>query len=123
MQMDVRPLKTEADYDWALTEIEQYFVAEPAPGTPEADRFDVLSALIAAYEQLHWPIEPSDPITAIRARMEQAGYSQADLAALLGSRSRASEILAGRRNLTVEQIRRLNEAWNIPAEALIQRAA
>ena len=121
MQMDVRPLRTEADYDWALAEIEQYFTNEPAPGTQEADRFDVLATLIAAYEQRHWPIHAPDPLAAIRARMEQAGYTQADLATLLGSRSRASEILAGRRALTMGQIRRLHKEWNIPAEALIQR--
>ena len=120
MQMDIRPLRTEADYDWALAEIERYFAREPAAGSPEADRFDVLAALIAEYEQRHWPIDPPDPVAAIRARMEQAGYTQADLARLLGSRSRASEILAGRRGLTMEQARRLHEAWHIPAEALIQ---
>jgi HTH-type transcriptional regulator / antitoxin HigA len=122
MRMDIRPLRCEADYDWALAEIEQYFRREPASGTPGADRYDVLAALIAEYEQRHWPIEPPDPGAAIRARMEQAGYTQADLARLLGSRSRASEILAGRRRLTMEQARRLHEAWHIPAEALIQPA-
>ena len=120
MKMDVRPLRTEADYDWALAEIEPYFIDEPRVGTREADRFNVLAALIATYEQQHWPIDAPDPIAAIRARMEQTGYTQADLAHLLGSRSRASEILAGRRNLTMEQVRRLHISWNIPAEALIQ---
>lgn len=120
MRMDVRPLRTEEDYDWALAEIEQYFQHEPAPSTPRADRFDVLATLIAEYERRHWPIDPPDPGAAIRARMEQAGFTQADLARLLGSRSRASEILSGRRGLTLEQIRRLHEEWHIPAEALIQ---
>jgi HTH-type transcriptional regulator/antitoxin HigA len=103
-----------------LAEIEPYFAREPAPGTADADRFDVLAALIAEYEARHWPIDPPDPVTAIRARMEQAGYTQADLARLLGSRSRASEILARRRSLTMEQARRLHEVWRIPAEALIR---
>jgi HTH-type transcriptional regulator/antitoxin HigA len=120
MRMDIRPLRNEADYDWALSEIEQYFRDEPAPGTPRADRFDVLAAMIAEYEGRHWPIDPPDPGAAIRARMEQAGFTQADLARLLGSRSRASEILPGRRGLTMEQARRLHEAWRIPADALIQ---
>ena len=120
MRMDIRPLRSEADYDWALVEIEAYFRREPAPGTPQADRFDVLAALIAEYERRHWPIDPPDPSAAIRARMEQAGYTQADLARLLGSRSRASEILAGRRGLTMEQARRLHEVWHIPADALIR---
>jgi HTH-type transcriptional regulator / antitoxin HigA len=120
MRMNIRPLRTEADYDWALAEIDAYFRREPIPGTPQADRFDVLAALVAEYEQRHWPIDPPDPGAAIRARMEQAGYTQADLARLLGSRSRASEILTGRRGLTMEQARRLHEAWRIPAEVLIQ---
>lgn len=120
MHMDIRPLRSEADYDWALAEIGPYFEQEPAPGTPAADRFDVLAALIAEYEARHWPIEPPDPVAAIRERMEQAGYTQADLARLLGSRSRASEILARRRSLTMEQARRLHEAWRIPAEVLIR---
>jgi HTH-type transcriptional regulator/antitoxin HigA len=120
MRMDIRPLRTEADYDWALLEIEQYFNRQPIPGSPRADRFDVLAALIAEYERRHCSIDPPDPGAAIRARMEQAGYTQGDLARLLGSRSRASEILAGRRGLTMEQARRLHEAWHIPAEALIQ---
>jgi HTH-type transcriptional regulator / antitoxin HigA len=120
MHMDIRPLRSEADYDWALAEIEPYFEREPAPGTLAADRFDVLAALIAEYEARHWPIEPPDPVAAIRERMAQAGYTQADLARLLGSRPRASEILARRRGLTMEQARRLHEAWRIPAEALIR---
>src|SRR5690349_12980675 len=109
MQMDIRPLRTEVDYEWALTEIGPYFAREPVAGSPEADRFDVLAALIAEYERRHWPIDPPDPAAAIRARMEQAAYTQADLARLLGSRSRASEILSGRRALTMEQARRLHE--------------
>jgi len=123
MRMEIRPLRTAADYDWALAKIEACFRREQAPGTPQADRFAVLAALIAEYERRHWLIDPRDPGAAIRARMEQAGYIQADLARLLGSRSRASEILAGRRGLTMEQVRRLHAAWQIPADALIQPAA
>jgi HTH-type transcriptional regulator/antitoxin HigA len=82
----------------------------------------VLAALIAEYERRHWPIDPPDPGAAIRSRMQQAGYTQADLARLPGSRSRASEILAGRRGLTKQQVRRLQVAWHIPAEAPIQPA-
>jgi HTH-type transcriptional regulator/antitoxin HigA len=120
MDMDIRPIRTEADYDWALAEIEPYFITPPAPGTQAAERFDVLAALIDSYEAHHWPIEPPDPVTAIRARMELSGYSQADLAKLLGSRSRASELLARRRGLTMEQAYRLHREWHIPAEALLQ---
>ena len=120
MDMDIRPLRTEADYDWALAQIEPYFAHPPALGTPAAERFDVLAALIENYEAKHWPIEAPDPVEAIRARMQQSGYTQADLAALLGSRSRASEILARRRGLTMEQAYRLHREWNIPAEVLIR---
>lgn len=120
MNMDVRPLRTEADYDWALAEIEPYFRDQPPPGSPAAERFDVLAALIETYEAHNWRIDPPDPVAAIRARMEQSGYTQADLARLLGSRSRASEILAKRRSLTMEQAYRLHQEWQIPAEALLR---
>ncbi len=118
--MDIRAIRTEADYDWALAEIAPYFEREPAPGTPEAERFDVLAALIDRYEAAHWPIDPPDPVEAIRYRMEITGLGQADLARLLGSRSRASEILARKRGLTLEQARILHREWHVPAEALLQ---
>lgn len=118
--MDIRPIRNEADYDWALSEIAVYFENEPAPGTPGADRFDVLAALIDAYEAIHWRIEAPDPVDAILQRMEQAGYSQADLARLIGSRSRASEILHRRRALTMPIAHKLHREWHIPAEILIQ---
>lgn len=118
--MDIRPIKTEADYDWALHEIEHYFDHEPEPGTHEADRFDVLTSLIEGYEAKHWPIEAPDPIAAVKFRMEQAGYKQADLARLLGSKSRASELLNRRRALTLEYAFKLHREWRIPAEVLLQ---
>ena len=120
MEMDIRPLRTEADYDWALAQIERYFTHQPALGTAEAKRFDVLAALIENYEAKHWPIEAPDAVEAIRACMEQSGYTQADLAALLGSRSRASEILGRLRSLTIEQACRLHREWHIPAESFIR---
>ncbi len=118
--MDVRPIKTEADYDWALAEIEDYFDREPEPGSPEGRRFDVLASLIEHYESRVWPIGLPDPIEAIRFRMEQGGFTQADLARVLGSRPRASEVLNRRRPLTKEQAFKLHRAWHIPAEVLIQ---
>ena len=118
--MDIRPLRSEADYDVALKEIERYFETEPESGTPEADSFDLLALVIADYEAKHWPIDPPDPIEAIKHRMAQKGYSQKDLAALLGSRSRASEILSRKRPLTMEMAWKLNREWGIPAESLIQ---
>jgi len=120
--MKVRPIRTEADYDWALKEIERYFEREPKRGTPDADRFDVLATLIEAYEAKHWPIDPPDAVEAIRFRMEQSGLRQADLAQLIGSRSRASEILSRKRPLTLEQAWKLHREWNIPAESLLYPA-
>ena len=118
--MDIRPIKTEADYDWALAEIERYFDAEPELGSLESQRFDVLASLIEHYESRVWPIDLPDPVEAIRYRMEQGGLTQADLALVLGSRPRASEVLSRRRALTKEQAFKLHQAWHIPAEVLIQ---
>lgn len=117
---NIRAIRTETDYDWALAEIEQYFTNEPEPGSPEAERFDVLAALIEAYETKHWAIEPADPIEAICYKMEISGLSQSDLAKLLGSAPRASEILHRKRALTTEMIFKLNRQWGIPAESLIR---
>ena len=120
MKMDIRPIRTEADYDWALNEIGQYFDNQPIPGTLDADRFDVLATLIAAYEEKEWDIPVPDPIDMIVTVMEQRGLTQTDLAKLLGSRSRASEILNRKRVLTMDMAFKLHEAWHIPAEALIK---
>src|SRR6201984_3881015 len=97
----IRPIRSEADYDAALKEIEQYFENEPKPATPEADRFDLLALIIEDYERKRWPIDPPDTIDAIRYRMETGGYTQADLGRLLGSRQRASDILTRKRPLTM----------------------
>jgi HTH-type transcriptional regulator / antitoxin HigA len=115
----IRPLRSEADYDVALREIARYFEDEPKPGTSEADRFDLLALVIEDYERQRWPIEPPDPIDAIRYRMETGGYTQADLGRLLGSRQRASDILTRKRPLTMQMAWRLYREWGIPAEALI----
>lgn len=116
---DLRPIRTEADYDAALAAIEPYFENEPEPGTPEADRFDILAALIAAYENEHWRIDAPTPIGAIREVMAIRGYTQKDLGILLGSPSRASELLNGKRPLSMEQAQRLYREWKVPAECLI----
>ncbi len=115
----IRPLKTEADYEAALVEIEQYFNAEPAPGTEAADRFDLLALVIEAYEQKHWPIEAADAPDALRERMEAKGFTEKDLADVLGSDVRASEILNRRRHLTLEQAWKLHREWQIPSDVLI----
>ena len=114
-----RPLRSEADYDAALEEIERYFEIEPKPDTPEADRFDLLALIIEDYERKRWPIEPPDTVDAIRYRMEMGEYTQADLGRLLGSRQRASDILTRKRPLTMGMAWRLHREWGIPAEALI----
>ena len=115
-----RPIRTEAEYKAALTEIEPFFDREPTKGTAEADRFDLLALLIEAYEEQRHPIGPPHPVEMIRHRMRTSGYVQADLAALLGSRARASEILTMKRRLTLDMVRKLSRSWKIPAETLIR---
>ena len=80
--IDIRPIRTDEDYDWALAEVEQYFDNEPEPGTPESDRFEILTTLIEAYEEKHWPIELPDPVDIIKYAIEEMGYSQTELAEL-----------------------------------------
>ena len=115
------PIRNERDYGRALKEIAVHFEREPRCGSPAADRFDVLAALIEAYEAKRWPIDPPDAVEAIRFRMEQSGLGQTDLAKLLGSRSRASEIMRRKRPLTLEQAWKLHREWHIPAEALLRQ--
>ena len=112
---NIRAIRTEADYEWALAEIERYFDNEPALGTPESDRFEIISTLIEAYEAEHWPIEPADPVETIKYAMEITGRTQTDLANLLGSKSRASEILKRKRPLTLGMVNKLHQEWRIPA--------
>lgn len=114
----VRPIRSDADYDWALRQIEPYFENPPVPGTPEADRFDVLAALIEAHEARVWPIESADAIDAIATMIETGVHSRKELETILGSRSRASEVLARKRRLTMRMAYDLHKAWRIPAEVL-----
>ncbi|PYD60107.1 XRE family transcriptional regulator [Novacetimonas maltaceti] len=117
--MDIRPIRDDADYEWALKEIEQYFDHEPVRGTPEADRFEVLAALIGAYEERVYPIPDPSPLDVLRFHMDQNGLTQADLARVIGSRSRASEIMTGRRSLSLAMITAIRAAWKIPADLLV----
>lgn len=87
----IKPIRTEADDDWALAEIDLLMDAEP--GTQEGDRLDVLVTLVEAYESQHWRIDPPDPIEAIKLRMQQRGLTRQDLEKVLGSKSRVSEVL------------------------------
>lgn len=118
--MDIRPIRTQADLDWALAEISPYFDNQPAPGTPEADRFDVLADLIEAYEDRHFPMPDAEPVDLLKAHMEATGRTQSDLAALFGSRPRASEVLNRKRALTVDMIHKLSGEWHIPADCLVK---
>ena len=122
MDMDVRPLVTEADYDWALAEVTRYFDDQPAPGTPDAARLDVLATLIEHYEAKHWLVAAPDPVDAIRACMEWRGSNRADLAELLGSRFQVSELLGRKRPLTLQQVSRLHQKWGMPADGLLRSA-
>lgn len=119
--MDVRPIRTDQDHRAALAEIDACWGA--SEGTDEGDKLDVLVALVESYETRRWPIEADenfDPIDVLDYAIEELGHSQAELSELLGSRSRASEILARRRSLTVEMIRKISEAWRIPADLLVR---
>lgn len=117
---NIRPIRNDDDLAWAISEVATYFENEPEPGSADAARFDVLSTLIEAYEDRHYPIEAPDPINAIIAYMEMRDLKQRDLAIVLGSASRASEILHRKRMLNVDMIQRLYTHWRIPAETLIQ---
>ena len=119
----IRPIRNEADYEAAVDEIETYFENQPERGTPAADRFDLLALTIADYEKSRWPIDPPDPVEAIRYGMEIRGLVQADLGRLLGSRQRASDILSRRRPLTMGMAWKLHSEWGIPADALIKPSA
>ena len=116
--MEVKPIKTDADHAEAVREIEVLWGA--AEGTAEGDRLDVLLTLVDAYEDRRGPVESEDPVEVIRSAMALNGRSQSELASVLGSASRASEVLNRRRALTLPMIRALSEAWRIPAVLLVQ---
>lgn len=120
MMLDIRPINSEADHEWALKEIEQYFDKEPKKGSKEAARFDILATLIEAYEAKHYPIEDPEPIPYLKGMMEMQGRNRADLARLLGSRARASEVLARRRYLSKAMILKISREWHIPADPLMK---
>ncbi len=115
--MHIRPIRTDEDHETALREIEALWGAED--GTEAGDRLDVLTTLAETYERRRWPIEPLDPVRAIEAAMEMNGYTRAELAALIGP-SRATQILARHRALTLPTIRKIAEAWHVPERVLVQ---
>ena len=114
----VKPIRTKKDYEAALAEVERLWGAKS--GTPQADRLDILATLIDAYEAVHYPMDPPDPIEAIKFRMEQQGLTRKDLEPLIGTRTRVAEVLNRRRTLSIEMIRRLHQALGISAEVLIR---
>ncbi len=116
--MEIRPIKTRADYRGALEEVERLWNAEPH--TPEGDRVDVLVTLIEAYEAKHFPIPAPDPIAAIEFMMEHKGLTRRDLEPAVGSRGRVSEILNRRRPLTLPMVRALSALLDIPTDVLAQ---
>ncbi len=119
--MTIAPIKTSRDYDRALRRIEQ--LMEAKPGTRNGDELDVLTTLVEAYETKHHTIYPPDPVEAIKFRMDQLGMTRRDLEAMLGGRGRVSEILAKKRGLSLEMIRRLHRKLRIPLESLVGTAA
>jgi HTH-type transcriptional regulator/antitoxin HigA len=118
MSDELRPIRTQADYELALKQAEQLWGAQT--GTPEGDRLDVLATLIDAYEAKAFPIDPPDPIEALQFRMESLGLTRRDLEPILGTRNRVSEVLNRKRPLSLAMIRRLHEALGIPADILIR---
>lgn len=118
MAAELKPIRNEADYEAALAEVERLWGARS--GTPEGDRLDVLATLIDVYEAKHHPIDPPDPVEAIRFRMEQQGLSRKDLEPMIGPRNRVADVLNRKRGLSIEMIRQLHERLGISAEVLIR---
>lgn len=118
MATELKPIRTEADYDAALAEVERLWGAKS--GTPEGDRLDVLATLIEVYEEKHHPMDPPDPIEAIRFRMEQQGLTRRDLEPMIGPRNRVADVLNRKRGLSIDMIRQLHDHLGISADVLIR---
>lgn len=116
--MDIKPIKTDADYRAALNEIETLMTA--APDTAEGEKLDVLVTLVEAYEAKHFPLDLPDPVEAIKFEMEQRGLTVKDLEPMIGKSNRVYEILNHKRSLTLKMVWKLNQELGIPAESLIK---
>jgi len=116
--MEIKPIRSEADYQEALAEIERLWGVQE--GTADGDRLDVLTTLVEAYENKHFPMDAPDPIEAIRFRLEQQGLDHRALVGVIGGRSHVYEVMHRKRALSLEMIRRLNKSLGIPAEVLIR---
>jgi len=117
--MEVKPIKTDADYRAALQDIETLMTARP--DSPEGEKLDVLATLVEAYERKHYPLELPDPVAAIKFEMEQKGLTAKDLEPMIGRRNRVYEVLNRKRSLTLKMIWRLHEQLGMPAESLIKQ--
>jgi len=119
--MQLKPIRTDADYRAALKQAERLFdlPQEPDPDSDEGAYFDALLTLIEAYERKHWPVDLPDPVAAIQFRMEQGGMTAGDLTPYIGARNRVYEVLSRKRPLTLAMIRRLSTGLGIPAQVLI----
>jgi len=117
--MEIKPIKTDSDYQQALHRLEELFTAKP--NTQEGDELEILGIVIEHYEEEHFQIDMPEPIEAIKFRMEQMGLEQQDLTRIIGSKSRASEILNRKRSLSLRQIRLLHKELHIPAEVLLRK--
>jgi HTH-type transcriptional regulator / antitoxin HigA len=115
---DVKPIRSENDYEAAMAEVESLWGAKS--GTQKGDRLDVLATLIEAWEAANYPLDQPDPIEAIKFRMEQQGLTRKDLEGIIGTRARIAEVLDRKRGLSIAMIRRLNAELHIPAEILIR---
>ncbi|WP_186264865.1 helix-turn-helix domain-containing protein [Burkholderia gladioli] len=117
--MTIRPIRGEQDYEAALAEVSALVDADPAPGTPEGDKLEILSFLVERYEDARFRLRAPDPIAAIKFRMEQGGLTVADLKPYIGNTNRVYEVLNGKRPLSLAMIRRLHQGLRIPADVLI----
>ncbi len=120
--MEIKAIRCEADYFAALEEVSALIDLDPATDSPEGDRLDVLGTLVQAYEAKHYPIDPPDPIDAIKFRMDQSGMTVKDLVPYIGPLNRVYEVLSHKRSLSLSMIRRLSDGLHIPAEVLIRES-
>ncbi|MCY4190545.1 MAG: helix-turn-helix domain-containing protein [Rhodospirillaceae bacterium] len=119
MATELRPIRSEEDYEAALEEAERLWGAAGS-GTPDGDRLDLLASLIEVYEAKHYPMDPPDPVEAIRFRMEQLGLTRKDLEPMIGPRNRVADVLNRKRGLSIDMIRKLHEHLGISADVLIR---
>lgn len=118
--MEIKAIRTEQDYLSTLRDLSALIDSDPSPDTPEGERLDVLGTLVQAYEAKHYPIDPPDPIEAIKFRMEHSNLKVKDLVPYIGPLNRVYEVLNYKRSLTLNMIRRLSDGLHIPAEVLIR---